>query len=687
MQHDRKDCGAACLSMITEYYGKHLPISKSRDLIKVDHNGSNMWGIVNGSSLIGLEATALEGNENDFIEGVANGEIVFPFIARIVNNEMMDHFIVVYSMKKNKILVADPANNKIAYWNISKFFDSWLNSLIVFKITDQFILEKRPKKFISYIDIIRNNNSKFLILIIVSVIVLSINLLGTFLFRYALSDFHITFIYFSNVCIILFACFFIKLVLSIFHGVVISKLSKKIEDRVFFDYFSKLMELPINEYEVRQNGDFVSRFQDISIIRDTITTVSISIVTNTLVALISGGILLSIDIKLFAVLLIVLIIDSVFLLILQPRIKNENYKAMNAYSKVLSEFDECISGISTIKAFLYENSCRNKMDLKYKKYTNMRMSANITLNKLEVFLDFTESVGLVLIFYVGIKDCINGLINLGDLFSFYYIMGFFVSPLKELIKIQPMIQVSKIAMERLDDIFLLNNEETNIKRFNGFENNICVKNVTFSYGFRGDILKNVNIEIKHGEKIIIMGDSGSGKTTLLKLLLKYYKANEGTITIDGEDIQNFSNKSLRENIVYIPQQPYIFEDTVLDNIILGDSNLKAEAVVNCLEEMQLKGLFDNYDLSFEKLLSENGSNISGGQKQLVSISRAIVRKPEVLILDESTNNMDTNLEKIVLDVITQKMESTVIMISHDLRDTKGFDKIYSMKAGRIGSIH
>lgn len=147
-QHDEKDCGAACLSMISEFYGLKLPIARCRELIKVDNHGANIYGLVTGAEKIGLEAEALEGTLEELIEGISNNEIIFPFIARIINEQMFEHFVVVYAMKRNTFVIGDPAKNKLIYVPVSQFEKQWQGQIITFSTKESFVrMNKRKDEF------------------------------------------------------------------------------------------------------------------------------------------------------------------------------------------------------------------------------------------------------------------------------------------------------------------------------------------------------------------------------------------------------------------------------------------------------------------------------------------------------------------------------------------------------------
>lgn len=245
-----------------------------------------------------------------------------------------------------------------------------------------------------------------------------------------------------------------------------------------------------------------------------------------------------------------------------------------------------------------------------------------------------------------------------------------------------------VAAERLGEILDLeieNGEEESRKMEpKHLEGEISYKNVTFKYGQRQNVLEEINLEIKPGERIALVGESGSGKTTLAKLLLNLYPLEEGEILIDNNNILDIKKEVLRTKIAYVPQETFLFSGTIMENLALGLERISMEEIVEASKMAKAHDFINELPLRYETLLDENGANLSGGQRQRLAIARAILKKPNILILDEATSNLDSITEAAIESTIRQLSRSmSTIIIAHRLSTIKLCDRIYVLDKGRI----
>jgi ATP-binding cassette subfamily B protein len=294
------------------------------------------------------------------------------------------------------------------------------------------------------------------------------------------------------------------------------------------------------------------------------------------------------------------------------------------------------------------------------------------------------SIGIVILLWYGSKLCIMGTLSLSDLFIFYYMLGYFLSPVQNLVALQPQIQTAMVAADRLNDILEIEAENNTKNKADNLKGDIVMKDIDFRYGNRELILNDLSMTFKSGTKTAIVGESGSGKTTISKLLMAFYKQEKGTLTINDVPIEDYSPYSLRNRIAYISQNTFLFADTVYNNLRMGNEDITNEMI----EEMCKKCMADEFirklPLGYDTKIEENGNNLSGGQKQRLAIARALLRNPDILIMDEATSNMDSISErklKQTIDNITS--EITCIIIAHRLKTIRNCDKIYVLKNGTV----
>jgi len=214
------------------------------------------------------------------------------------------------------------------------------------------------------------------------------------------------------------------------------------------------------------------------------------------------------------------------------------------------------------------------------------------------------------------------------------------------------------------------------------QGNIEIEKLSFRYGNRKRALKNISLSIKSGEKIAFIGESGSGKTTLARLLLKFYPAEKGQIIIDDYNIEDINIEDLRNRIAYVPQEIFLFSGTVRDNIAFGRENMSLPEIIKAAKKARAHQFINNLPLRYDTLLGERGANLSGGQRQRIAIARAILKKPELIILDEATSNLDRKTENVIHETLLRQPVTTII-IAHRLTTIKLCDQIVLMENGKI----
>ncbi|MCX8168585.1 MAG: ATP-binding cassette domain-containing protein, partial [Ignisphaera sp.] len=296
---------------------------------------------------------------------------------------------------------------------------------------------------------------------------------------------------------------------------------------------------------------------------------------------------------------------------------------------------------------------------------------------------FVKTTGGTVIIWVGAYQVMQGKMTLGQLLTYNSLLAYFLDPIENLINLQSMLQSAFVASDRLGEILDLeieksDNEYKKIK-ITSLKGDIDIKNLDFRYGTRQLVLKNINLNIKQGEKIAIVGESGSGKTTLAKLLLRFYDWEKGEILINGINIKDINIESLREKISYISQDIFLFSGTIRENLSLGMENDNLEEIIEACKISKAHDFINTLPLRYDTLLEENGSNLSGGQKQRLAIARAILKKPDILIMDEATSNLDSVTERAIEKTINKFSKNiTTIIIAHRLSTIRRCDRIVVM---------
>lgn len=705
-QREDTDCGAACLSMISRFYGLKLPISTIRDLIKVDYTGSSFSGIMKGANSIGFTTEALKGTFEEFCEDVLNGGIKLPVIARVLSDNSCEHYVVVYKITHKYIVIGDPLEDSITKVPNSDFKAVFLNQLITFELSAQFKKANLTKgSFLKYFKYIANQKKTLLFILVTSAIVSLINISGSLIIgsivngtstestnqsrifdalRNASPFFNTLFSSIHRVCISVILLFVLNIFIQILRSYLLSKVSKMIDLPLGKRFYDKIMNLPASFFGVRKTGDLVSRFYDTGSITNLISSATLSIFLDTLMALISGIVLITISFRLFLITLATLVIYVFFFLVFKEPIKRVNARSLKQNSDVSSHLIDSIGGIETIKSFRYEKKRNDVFNKLNEKAIHTRMMSGVLSSVQQTFISSTMAIGMLVILWIGSSLCNQGIIALSDLLIYYYLSNYFLTPVSGLLELQPQIQIAMAAADRLNDVLdaqVENNDKPSIDNVNG---DIEIRNLNFRYGFRDYVLKDLNMTFKKGRKTAIIGETGCGKTTISKLLLQFYEPESGEILINHQNINDYSPLSVRGHIAYISQEIYLFSDTIYNNLRMGNDDITDERIEEVCKKCMVDSFIRSLPFGYNTKIEERGHNFSGGQKQRIAIARALLQNPDILIMDEATSNLDTVTENSIRKLIDElSSDLTVIIIAHRLNTIRNCDYIYVVDNGCV----
>lgn len=723
-QHDERDCGAACLSMIASHYGLKHPISKYRELTKTDRNGANLYGLCDAAQKIGFCAEALSGNMDDLLDGVSRGEIKTPFIAHIINEDYMQHFVVVSKIKNGKFFVADPAKGKVKY-TAEQFAELWNGYIVTFEKSEGFqkgnFVKGSFKKFFS---LLKGQYAKLAGVIILSLIISVIGIAGSFVFEIIIDNFydvhetavcddgctdeheHVTeetaveaegflgrIVYFvtdnaSNfnlffVCLL--GLYLLQAAIHFLRGYLISLVAKKIDLRLMIPYYEHIIDLPMSAVNTRKTGEYLSRFSDADAVRNAVSGATLTLILDSFMVVACGVILFMENPTLFYISLVVIFLYAAIVFCYKYPLETVNRDVMENNAGVQSYLKESIDGIETVKANRIEQTAKNKNGSKFGRFIDAVFKNNVISVSQDSLCSLVELVGVVIILWVGFEMVTASRVTMGSLITFYALLAYFIEPIKNLIGLQPMMQTAVIAAERLNDILDIPVEDKDAKRdiettFDG----VSFSDVNFRYANHELVLKNISLEINKGEKVAVVGESGCGKTTLAKLLLKFYLPESGEIIFNGKALSSVSSDYVRSIISYVDQNTFLFSDTVKNNLTFENADITDEEIEKACKASKAHEFISALPFGYDTFLEENGKNLSGGQRQRLAIARALLRKPKLIIFDEATSNLDTVTESAIKDTIFDlDREMSCIIIAHRLSTIKNCDRIIVMKKGEI----
>ncbi len=684
-QHDITDCGAACLATVSKQYGLNLSISRIREIAGTDKQGTNAYGMIKAAEELGYSAKGVKGNKEAFFSGFP-----VPAIAHVIVNGGLLHYVVIHKVSKDKVIVADPGQGLVTY-QPEEFFDIWTGVLIILVPTSKFQKGNENKGVFSrFFSLILPQRRLLINIFLSSLMITLFGILASFYFRFIMDDIvpNSTRKTLTALSVGVILLYIFKAVLEAFRNHLMLHLGQKLDIPLILGYYEHVLGLPMNFFGTRKVGEIVSRFTDASKIRDAISSATLTIMIDSLMAVAGGAVLFSQNHTLFIISVIVIALYGVIVLSFNKPVKKINEKQMEENSQLTSYLVETLNGIETIKAFHAEDKAQAHTDKLFVKLLKSTFKGGMITNAEQTLTGIVSSIGSTVILWVGVVGVLNGDMTLGSLITFNALLAYFLDPVKNLINLQPTMQTAIVASERLSEILDLELEKVKDEKRKltppSLNLPIQIKNLDFRYGTRKLVLDNINMTIGAGEKIALVGESGSGKTTLSKLLMNFYPWERGEIFIGDYNLEDIGLEHLRNKIAYISQDIFLFSGTIRENLSLGNEDATMEDIIAACRLSKAEDFINNLPLRYDTLLEENGSNLSGGQKQRLAIARALLKKPDILIMDEATSNLDSITEKAIEKTINSLSRSiTTIIIAHRLSTIMRCDKIFVMEKGRF----
>lgn len=695
-QHDITDCGAACLATISKQNGYRISISKIREIAGTDKQGTNAYGVIKAAEALGFSAKGVKGDKDAFFS-----EFPLPCIAHVVVDGALMHYVVIHKITKNKVIIADPGRG-IVKLSPQEFFGEvheegkppkyqWTGIFILLVKNESFQKGNETKGlFERFFHLLIPQRKLMLHIFIASLLYTVLGILGAFYYQTLLDDIlpdglRQTLMTLS-IGIILLNIF--KVLLSAFRSHLLLYLSQKLDIALLLGYYRHVLQLPMNFFGTRKVGEIVSRFNDASKVRDAISGATLTIMIDTLMAIAGAIILYMQNAKMFAIAVVIVLLYAVTVVTFNKQYKKLNERTMEDNAQLTSYLVESLNGMQTIKAYNAERKADRETETRFVKLLRSIFKLSWVGN-LQSSLKFTtELIGGVVILWIGAVAVLNGEMTMGQLITFNSLLVYFLDPVKNLINLQPQMQTAVVAAERLGEILDLEAErdESEQRKLapSSLKGDIEFRNVKFRYGTRKLVLDDISCKIRQGEKVAFVGESGSGKTTLTKLLLHLYQAEEGNILINDNNIEDIQIETLREKIAYISQETFLFSGTIMENLTLGVDDASVDDVIEACKMAMAHDFINELPLRYETMLEENGANLSGGQRQRLAIARAMLKKPDILILDEATSNLDAITER-ALDKTIQEYckDMTTIFIAHRLSTIKDCDRIFVLEKGEI----
>ena len=465
--------------------------------------------------------------------------------------------------------------------------------------------------------------------------------------------------------------------------------TNRIDTRLGAEVIDHLLRLPLNYFDQRPVGELGSRIAELEKIRNFLTGQALTTLLDSIFSVIYIVIMFIYSWLLSIIALIVVPIQILITFIGTPLIRRQIREIAQENAKTQSHLVEVLTGVQTVKAQNVENISRWKWQELYSKYISKTFQKTITTTVLSESSQALQQLSQLLVLWVGAGLVLKGELSLGQLIAFRIISGFVTQPLLRLSTIWQNIQELRVSFERLADIIDTPIEASVSERekipLPSIKGSVKFEDVSFSFNRNiPNVLTNVNLNIKPGQFVGVVGQSGSGKSTLMKLLPRLYKPNSGKISIDNYDIDKVELYSLRRQIGIVPQEPLLFAGTINDNIALTDPEATSDEIVKAAKIANAHEFIMTLSEGYSTNVGERGAGLSGGQKQRIAIARTLLSNPKLLILDEATSALDYATERTVCEGIRKACkDSTAFFITHRLSTVKNADLIIMLHQGSI----
>ncbi|MDR3021174.1 MAG: peptidase domain-containing ABC transporter [Clostridiales bacterium] len=687
-QHDVADCGAAVIATVCLQYGKETTITKLRDMSGTDIKGTTALGIIDCLEKLGFEAVAFRATRESFVE-----KFSLPAIARVLTKEGLSHFVVIHKIYKEKdkvtkLLIADPAKGLIKQ-NADDFFEDFDGNLILCSPTNEFIADKTKigSTFSRFSKLLFAQKNLFTYAIIGSIILTLLGIAGSF-FNKVLMD-EILPYNLKNQLVMLCIGFGVVGLFSILLGAarqyLMLHLSMKIDIPLMLGYFTHIFSLPMKFFGTRRTGDILTRFQDAGTITQVFTQIALGLIIDLMLIIVTGVILFIMNPTLFGIIVVLTILNAGLVYAFLKPYKRLNLESMEKQAAMNSQTIDSLRGVETVKSFGVEKDTLWKIEQRFIPTVRVGYKSGVLQNVQGTIGGFVGNIGNLVLMGIAAMLVMNGDITLGSMMAFMALSGYFMDPVGRLVGLQIQIQQAQIAMKRIGELYDLEEEQPDkdnlVKEFS-LDGDIQFNNITFRYGARPPVLQDISLTINKGQKVAFVGQSGGGKTTLAKLVLGLWQAEQGQVTINGYNIEELDKNLLRQRIAYVPQNVELFSGTAAENIKLGNSTASYEQIKQACVQAGCVDFIEKMPAKYGTYLEEAGANLSGGERQRIALARALIKNPEILILDEATSSLDFVSEAQIYKTLFN-LSCTVIIIAHRLSTIRRCDNIIVIDGNKI----
>lgn len=681
LQMTANECGAACLAMVLTYHGRETTLNACRKYLHGGRDGLTARAIAQAARELGLRVRAFS------LEPAALSEIDGPAII----HWNFEHFLVLEQWSPSGVNVVDPALGR-RQLSVAEFSAGFTGVALTFEPGENFQKQRASNKISwrSYLrDLLQMPAAKGLLVQVFGASVL-LQLLGLIfpLFTLILIDTvlpeqNMTMLNMLGIGMVLLVL--AQAFLDYLRGALALYLEARLDSGLMLGFFDHVMKLPLRFFQERTSGDLLMRLSSIAVIREVLTSQTVSAVLDGMMTLFYL-IILFVWQPWIGLLALEFGFLQVILLLFSTRPLYElAERDLAAQAESQSYLVEALAGIATLKATASEHRATDHWKNLFFKQLNISLQRSHLSNLVETFRDVVGALAPIILLWIGGLWVLNGSMTLGTMLAVTTLATSFLGPLSSLVSTGQQLQLIGAHLERISDVLETTSEQDThaVQVAPRLSGQIEMRNASFRYHAHAPwAVRDVSVDIAPGQKVALVGRTGSGKSTLAMLLLGLYPLDEGEILYDDQQLHQLDYRSVRSQIGVVLQEPALFGGSIRRNIAAHDENLSLRRII---EAAQLAAIHDEIiglPMGYDTVISEGGGDLSGGQRQRLAIARALAHRPSILLLDEASSDLDVMTENTV-DQHLSDLKCTRIVIAHRLSTVRNADLILVLEDGFI----
>lgn len=680
-QYDQTDCGAACLLSILKYYKGNDNIVHVRELCNVDKNGSRMIDVVKAAEQLGFEAYGATGTYEDLMEEE------LPCIAHVLMDEKLNHYIVVYKINEKRVLIGDPG--KGVHWlKRSEFEKIWIkNAVILLKPKGQVYNQKQETNIQWMAQYLSKNNSWVIQSIFLGFVYSFIGLAISVFIRIILDKL----IPENNISNLVITGIFLITILSVkgligyFRRKFLTILNKRMMVNINSDFLSHIFNLPKKFFDRRKTGDITSRINDLDKVQRTILLIINSSIID-IIMIIGALSLMFIFSKMIALITLIIIpIYSIILVANTNKVKHLQYDVMRNHASVESKYIDSFKGIDEIIGFSVAGAFININKLLFANYQESTQNLGFKSAGLNFLVEIFNSIITIVLLIVGAISVVQGNLEIGQMMAAYSLFSYILPSIISLISAYISLQGAQMALQRLKDIFLVEQEKELASIIDREIERLSIEKGNF-YWPKSEIplFNNISMNLEKGKLTGLFGKSGIGKSTLINIIQRKYNLTSGEILVNGESVRQYDLHNYRQKIGTVPQAIKIFNGTILENILMGRNVSDLQEVNNLLDKYGFIDFINQFREGLFALIGEEERQLSGGEKQVLALIRALFNEPDILLIDEGLSGIDVEIKAKIINILKKYSKNhIVLLISHNIYLMRQMDYVFHLQKGEI----